>query len=161
MKFYKLGIICGILHQEYLKMRIKKLNIFKDIKLKVFNSIETFFRFTKIWYFIYALTWPDSLKIVLSGRIRHLKKIILKGRGFRGGSDEKMRRMWLGREIVVVSHPALLQLCLETLIFLKKSIPLNLVILNLAKNIPLLLSSSQIIVWAKSVKWMSYNRINR
>ena len=25
----------------------------------------------------------------------------MEGRGFRGGSDEKMRRMWLGREIVV------------------------------------------------------------
>ena len=43
MKFYKLGIICGILHQVYLKMRVKKVNIFKDIKLETFNSIETFF----------------------------------------------------------------------------------------------------------------------
>ena len=51
--------------------------------------------------------WPDSLKIVLSWRIRHLKKIILKGRGFRGGSDDKMRRMWLGREIVVTGLPPL------------------------------------------------------
>jgi len=35
--------------------------IFKDIKLENFNSIETiFFRFTKIQYFIYALTWSDS-----------------------------------------------------------------------------------------------------
>ena len=33
-------------------------------------------------------------------------KIILKGQGFRGGSNEKMMRMWLGREIVVVGlHP--------------------------------------------------------
>ena len=52
--------------------------------LENFNSIETF---TKIRYFIYALTWPDSSKIVLSGRIRHFKKIMLKGREFRGGSD--------------------------------------------------------------------------
>ena len=56
-------------------------------------------------YFIYALTWPDSLKIILFGSIKHLKKIILKGRGFRGGLDEKMKRMWLGREIVVTSSP--------------------------------------------------------
>ena len=35
----KLGIICRILHQEYLKMRVKKMNIFKDIKLDNFNSI--------------------------------------------------------------------------------------------------------------------------
>jgi len=39
LKFYKLGIICGILHQEYLKMRVKKV----DIKLEIFNSIETFY----------------------------------------------------------------------------------------------------------------------
>ena len=41
-------------------------------------------------------------------RIRNLKTI-LKGRGFRGGSDEKKRRMWLGREIVVVVTPPLVQ----------------------------------------------------
>ena len=29
-------------------MRVKKVNIFKDIKLEIFNSIE-FFIFTKIW----------------------------------------------------------------------------------------------------------------
>ena len=39
----KLGIICGILNQEYLKMRVKKVNIFKDIKLENFNLIKTFF----------------------------------------------------------------------------------------------------------------------
>ena len=43
LKFYKLGIICGILHQDYLKMRVKKVYIFKDIKLGIFNSIETFY----------------------------------------------------------------------------------------------------------------------
>ena len=58
-------------------------------------------------YFIYALTWPYSLKTVLSGRIRRLNKIVLKGREFRGSSDEKMRRMWFGREIVVVGLPPL------------------------------------------------------
>ena len=29
----------------------------------------------------------------------------MEGRGFRGGSDEKMRRMWLGLEIVVAGLP--------------------------------------------------------
>ena len=43
LKFNKLGMFCGILHQEYLKMRVKKVNIFKDIKLENFNPIETFF----------------------------------------------------------------------------------------------------------------------
>ncbi len=33
----------------------------------------------------------------------------MKGRGFRGGSDEKMRTMWLGIEIVVVGLPPLVQ----------------------------------------------------
>ena len=102
VKFYKIGIICGIIHQEYLKIRVKKVTIFNDIKLETF-------RYTKIRYFIYALTWFDSLKIVLSGRIRQFKKIILEGRGFRGGSDEKMR-MWLGREIFVVGLPPLKEL---------------------------------------------------
>ena len=37
---------------KYLKMRVKKVNIFKDNKLEIFNSIETFFiRFTKMLYF--------------------------------------------------------------------------------------------------------------
>ena len=48
---------------EYLKMRVKKVNIFKDIELENFNSIETFFRFTKIQYFIYALHVARFLKI--------------------------------------------------------------------------------------------------
>ena len=42
-------------------MRVKKGYIFKDTELENFNSIESIFvRFTKIQYFIYALTWPDS-----------------------------------------------------------------------------------------------------
>jgi len=41
LKFYNHGIICGILHQEYLKR--KKGKHFKDIELKNFNSIETIF----------------------------------------------------------------------------------------------------------------------
>ena len=34
-------------NQDYLKMRVKKVNIFKDIKLEIFNSIETFFSIYK------------------------------------------------------------------------------------------------------------------
>ena len=37
----------------------------------------------------------------------NLKHIIIDGRGFRGGSDDKMRRMWLGQEIVVTGLPPL------------------------------------------------------
>ena len=40
-------------------------------------------------------------------KMSHVLKITLKGRGFRGGSDKKMRRMWLGREIVVAGLPPL------------------------------------------------------
>ena len=32
---------------------------------------------------------------------------MIEGRRFRGGSDEKMRRMWLGREVVVTGLPPL------------------------------------------------------
>jgi len=38
-KFDKLGIIFGILHQEYLKIHVKRVNIFKNIELENFNSI--------------------------------------------------------------------------------------------------------------------------
>ena len=37
------------------------------------------------------------------------KKIFLKRWGFRGGSNEKIRRMWLGLGIVVVGIPPLVQ----------------------------------------------------
>jgi len=46
-------------------------------------------------------------KIVLSSRIENLYKII-EGRGFRGGSDEKLKLIWLGREIVVAGLPPLI-----------------------------------------------------
>ena len=41
------------------------------------------------------------------GGLDTLKKIILEGQGFWGSSDEKMRRMWLGQEIVVTGLPPL------------------------------------------------------
>ena len=47
------------------------------------------------------------LKIFLFARDGHSKKIILQGRFFWGGSDKKLRRMWLGREIIVVYLPPL------------------------------------------------------
>ena len=59
----------------------------------------------------YARTSPDFQKIFLFARIGYLKKIIFDGRGFRCGSDEKMRRMWLGLGIVVVGLPALDPVC--------------------------------------------------
>ena len=47
------------------------------------------------------------LKNVFIFKDRTLKKIILKGLGFRCGSDEKMMRMWFGLEIDVVGLPPL------------------------------------------------------
>jgi len=76
LKFYKLGIICGILHQEYLKMSVKKVNNLKDIKLEIFNSIETFFfdlQKFDISFMPYNVAWFFKNN-VLSGRIRHFKK---------------------------------------------------------------------------------------
>ena len=43
------------------KIRVKKLNIFKDIELENLNSINIFFRFTKVQYFVYALTWHGPI----------------------------------------------------------------------------------------------------
>ena len=48
-----------------------------------------------------------SQKIGLSSRIEHFKIIIMEGRQYRGGSDEKMRKNWLVREIVVAGLPYL------------------------------------------------------
>ena len=79
----------------------KNVNIFKYIKLKHFNLINKNSKF--------------YLAQFLYGRIRHFKKIILKGRGFQGGSDEKMRtvartRNFCGwpsspRQLVILSDP--------------------------------------------------------
>ena len=96
MKFYKLGIICGILHQEYQKMHEIKVNACGDIKRENFNSIEIFFLDLKnsILHFCPNMAWFLKKNRFISGRIKHLK--IIEGRGFRGGLNEKMRRMWLG-----------------------------------------------------------------
>ena len=56
---------------------------------------------------MFALTWPDFQIIFLSARNGHLKKKLLEELGFRGGFDEKMIRMWLGIEIVMVDLPPL------------------------------------------------------
>ena len=42
-----------------------------------------------------------ELEIRNLGGLDTLKNIILEGLGFRGGSDEKMRRMWFELEIIV------------------------------------------------------------
>ena len=53
----------------------------------------------------YALTWPDLKKNLKELEI--FKHELIEGRGFRGGSNEQMRRMWLGRKIVVAGLPPL------------------------------------------------------
>ena len=57
------------------------------------------------------------LKNVFIFKDRTLKKIKLKGQGFRGGSDEKMRRMWFGLEIDVVGLPPLSKAAAISLVF--------------------------------------------
>ena len=74
------------------------------IQLKLFFS-----RFTKIPYFIYALTGPILIKLIYLEGL-DTKKVILEGRRFRGVSDEKMRRIWLGLEIVVAGILPFIQL---------------------------------------------------
>ena len=46
---------------------------------------------------------------------RTLQFFFLQGRGFRGGSDEKMRRMWLGLGIAVVGLSSLVMPSLQGL----------------------------------------------
>ena len=60
LKFYKLRNICGILHQEYLKMRFKKVNSFKDINLGKFIKLKLFFDLEKFDISFMPITWPDS-----------------------------------------------------------------------------------------------------
>ena len=55
----------------------------------------------------YALTWPDLKKNLKELEI--FKHELIEGRGFRGGSNEQMRRMWLGRKIVVAGLPPLIE----------------------------------------------------
>ena len=50
---------------------------------------------------------PILKKLFYLGGLDTFKKVILEGRGFRGGLDEKMRRMWLGLVIVVGGLPPL------------------------------------------------------
>ena len=92
-------------------------------KFSSFSLIEMLFWRTSFIGYIYYFT---NLKIVWENFVFYfcaevaifsknifickgwtLKKIILEGRGFRGGMDEKMRRMRLGRDIVVVGLPPL------------------------------------------------------
>ena len=85
----------------------KKVNIFKDIELKKFNSIEYFFLIYKNSIFFLC---PDVTRFFFILKDETLKKIISEGRGFRGGSDKKMRRMWLGVEIDGACLPSLILL---------------------------------------------------
>ena len=64
----------------------KKVNIFKDIELKKFNSIEYFFLIYKNSIFFLC---PDVTRFFFILKDETLKKIISEGRGF---------RRWLGKE---------------------------------------------------------------
>ena len=79
-------------------MRVNKVNIYKDIELENLNSIET----------IFINLWKSNIS---HQRGPFLKEQFYLGglKGFRGGSDEKMRRMWLGLEIVMASLSPLIK----------------------------------------------------
>ena len=62
---------------------LKTLNLKSLIKLKLFFDLQNYIFQCQI----------NSWSLI------HKNSVNLEG--FRGGSDEKMRRMWLGREIVV------------------------------------------------------------
>ena len=79
-------------------MRVNKVNIYKDIELENLNSIET----------IFINLWKSNIS---HQRGPFLKEQFYLGglKGFRGGSEEKMRRMWLGLEIVMASLSPLIK----------------------------------------------------
>ena len=64
------------------------------------NSIEN------IFFTIYKNFNISFTLIVLSLRTKHFKIIILKGQG---GSEEKIRTMWLGLDTALAGHPPLLK----------------------------------------------------
>ena len=95
-------------------MRVKNVNIFHDIALKNCNSIESyFFDLQKFNISFMLLRDPILRKLFYFGELNTLKEIIFKGRGLRGGSDEKMRRMWLGLEMFVAGLPPLVELSMQ------------------------------------------------
>ena len=83
------------------------MNIFHDIALKNFNSIESYFFDLQKFNISFMLLRDPILRKLFY--LRELKKIIFEGRGFPGGSDEKIRSMWLTLEIVVDGLPPLVQ----------------------------------------------------
>ena len=92
MKFYELGI----LYKEYLKIFVKR----EKIELQNINLIKTIFLdLEKSLHIFYALTQTDKKSFIFIRGLVTLK--IWEGRGYRGSSDEKMRRLWLGLEIIV------------------------------------------------------------
>ena len=76
----------------------KKIQHFEvNVNLKtLFQNSDYFLSFIKIHYFNYALMW-QFLK----------NSFILEEVTFRSGLDSKMRRMWLGLEIVEARLPPL------------------------------------------------------
>ena len=64
-------------------------------------------------FFSKKKTWIYHSYFICNFKDRTLKKILLKGRGFRCGSDEKLMRMCFGLEIDVVALPPLIGGSLE------------------------------------------------
>ena len=65
---YKLGIICGILLQEYLKKCVKKVNILKTLNLKSLIQLKLFFDLQNLifhlcpnvaWFLKNSFIWED------------------------------------------------------------------------------------------------------
>ena len=63
-------------------------------------------RFLFFQFFIYILRGQIKNRFIFKDWT--IFKIILDIRSFRGGLDEKIRRMWLGRKSVVVGLPSLI-----------------------------------------------------
>ena len=74
-------------HTAVLQLSYREIFIFLNIPS---NDLTGSFNLKNFNYFICSLTWPDSYRIVLSGRIRHLKNIIGRTRIFEVARTRKL-----------------------------------------------------------------------
>ena len=99
---------------------ITKISRYWGRKVLPKKSLTSFSFFSRVWRFQHVVIIAQSIhilcsnvarfkkKILLSSRIGNFVTQIIEGRGFRGGSGEIIRRMWLWREIVVAGLPPLI-----------------------------------------------------
>ena len=97
-------IICGILHEKGYSRQILICTTLFWEHIHCFTNLK-FVRENLIFHFFPSVDRFSNNILILNDRT--LRKICLKVRGFWGGSDEKIRKMWFRLGIVVVGLPPL------------------------------------------------------